>query len=51
MKYLPETISIIMLFSLFILFAGEPDISDSIMGYIDAQTQHVKSETKLMENK
>jgi len=47
MKYLEGVIAMIVIFLLIIFFAGTPDLSDSIRGYIDAKTDSIKQETSL----
>ncbi len=37
------SIFLIIIFVIIILTVGEPDLLDSIMGYIDAQTELIKS--------
>ncbi len=51
MRYLSEMIGGLIILLLFVLFAGSPDISDSVRKYIDAQTALIECEVKAKNDK
>ena len=46
MEYCAGAVSTIMLVMMIIMLAGEPDIADSVMKYIDAQSAQTLSTIK-----
>lgn len=43
--------SVVLITIMIVLFAGEPDISDSLRGYIDAHTEQIQIQNQKLKEK